>query len=238
MHKKQMITETATGSFFKKAVLFGMITVLLLECAGCGKKETELFLEETAVQTGEEAVFVKESEEETEETSGFESEQAAGQKESEAVAGSCFVHICGAVREPGVYELPAGSRIFEAVELAGGMTEEACGEYQNQAEKVTDGMKIYIPTEKQLESEADKQAFWKEEEKESEAVQNTANTVNINTADKELLMTLPGVGESRAESILSYREENGSFSKEEDIMKVPGIKEGAYQKLKDKICVD
>ena len=69
-------------------------------------------------------------------------------------------------------------------------------------------------------------------------MQNTANTVNINTADKELLMTLPGVGESRAESILSYREENGSFSKEEDIMKVPGIKEGAYQKLKDKICVD
>ena len=158
--------------------------------------------------------------------------------ETGAAAASCFVHICGAVERPGVYELPEGSRIFEAVKLAGGLTEEACEEYQNQAQKITDGMKIYIPTAEQVENGEAEETFLEAEPEGTKDTQNTDKTVNINTADKELLMTLPGIGENRAESIISYREEKGSFVKIEDIMQVSGIKDGAYQKLKDKICVD
>ena len=160
------------------------------------------------------------------------------QETDESVAGSCFVHICGAVKFPGVYELPEGSRIFEAVELAGGLTEEACGEYQNQAQKITDGMKIYIPTTEQMESAEAEQHLWTEEAEGAETSSQTEGKININTADKELLMTLPGIGESRAESIISYRDTSGSFAKIEDIMQVSGIKQGAYEKLKDKISVD
>ncbi len=239
MHVKQQAMGITALVFVKKMLLFGVLTVFLFAAAGCGKKETELFLEESLSQTGEEQEIPNDNTEQTlSETELTDTEQNAVQENVEVSAGSCFVHICGAVNCPGVYELPEGSRIFEAVELAGGLTEEACSEYQNQAQKVTDGMKIYIPTAEQVESGEAEEYFLKEETGVSEAASTTESKVNINTADKELLMTLPGIGESRAESIVSYRETSGGFSKIEDIMQVSGIKQGAYEKLKDKISVD
>lgn len=244
MHRNQKnIIAKAIGVFFRKVLFIGVVSILF---TGCGKKDTVLFLEETLSQTQEETdTFIEREDMEISGTSAIETDnsqmkQAAEQTEIKMTAESCFVHICGAVKTPGVYELPEGSRIFEAVELAGGLTEEACGEYQNQAQKITDGMMIYIPTSEQKENGEVEEMLLKKKEaaKEADDVPDTSKVININTADKEMLMTLPGIGESRAESILSYREESGGFTKIEDIMKVPGIKKGAYQKLKDKICVD
>lgn len=137
----------------------------------------------------------------------------------------CFVHICGEVENPGVYELAEGSRIFEAVEMAGGFTKEASQSSLNLAETIADGMQIVILSKE-----------------EAMAVRNTAEEqaaglININKASKEQLMTLPGIGASRADDIIRYREESGGFQCIEDIMKVSGIKDAAFQKIKDSIAV-
>lgn len=142
-------------------------------------------------------------------------------------AAVCYVHICGKVKDPGVYALPEGSRIFEAVEAAGGFADDAEEEALNLAEKVTDGMQIVVMSREEAAAAA------------SEAALEAQNSglVNINTASREQLMTLKGIGESRADDIIRYREESGGFRVIEDIMKVPGIKEAGFQKIKDSITV-
>ncbi len=136
-----------------------------------------------------------------------------------------YVHICGEVKNPGVYELPEGSRIFEAVEAAGGFTEEAAQTSLNLAQTISDEAQIVILT-------------WEEaEEKARQEREQAAGIVNINTASKEQLMTLTGIGESRAEDIIRYRKESGGFRSIEEIMNVPGIKESAYLKIMDSITV-
>lgn len=152
-----------------------------------------------------------------------------------------FVHICGEVVNPGVYELPAGSRIFEAVEEAGGFTLEAEKSYVNLAQQLEDGYKIRIPAIGE-EPETEPEQYPGIQTGQPAILQSVqagtdSGLVDINRADKTELCTLPGVGESRAESIISYREKNGGFSRIEDIMKVEGIKEGMFAKMKDKICV-
>lgn len=136
-----------------------------------------------------------------------------------------YVYVCGAVRNPGVVEVPEGSRAEEALRLAGGMTAEADPFYVNLAETVTDGQKLYFPT---AEEAGDMEAAVKAAEE---------GLVNINTASAEELCTLPGIGTSRAADIVRYREKNGAFQTKEDIMKVSGIKQNAYDKLCDKITV-
>ena len=136
-----------------------------------------------------------------------------------------YVHICGEVNNPGVYELPEGSRIFEAVEAAGGFTEKASQSSMNLAQVISDETQIVILTQ----TEAEEKARLEREQ--------AAGIVNLNTASKEQLMTLPGIGESRAEDIIRYRKESGGFQSIEEIMKVPGIKESAYLKIKDSIAV-
>lgn len=144
----------------------------------------------------------------------------------------CVVHICGAVKEPGVYTLEEKSRIYQAVEEAGGFREDAASDYLNQADLIADGMKIYVPTVTEAE-ELQPAGGWAE----TEGTGQEKGLVNINTAGEELLKTLPGVGESKAKSIIAYREKNGGFRQAEDIMKVEGIKEGLFQKIKDSITV-
>lgn len=144
---------------------------------------------------------------------------------SETEAAVCLVHICGEVNAPGVYELPEGSRIFEAVECAGGFTEQAEDTILNLAAPVSDGMQIVVYSKE----EAEAQIKAREEA--------DAGLVNLNTASLEELMTLKGIGESRAEDIIRYREEHGGFQEIEDIMNVPGIKEAGFQKIKDSIKV-
>ena len=136
-----------------------------------------------------------------------------------------YVYVCGAVRDPGVVEVPEGSRAEEALRLVGGMTVEADPFYVNLAETVTDGQKLYFPTLEEAET------------LEAEVKATAEGLVNINTASAEELCALPGIGASRAADIVRYREQNGAFQTKEDIMKVSGIKQNAYDKLCDKITV-
>ncbi|MEG0215936.1 MAG: helix-hairpin-helix domain-containing protein, partial [Hungatella sp.] len=145
-----------------------------------------------------------------------------------AAAPECYyVHICGEVVSPGVYEIEAGSRVFQVVERAGGFTGEAANGYLNLAEMIRDGMKIAVPSVTELE----KNAVY------GESAGDEAKKVNLNTATKEELMTLKGVGEAKAEDILRYREDHGGFQSIEEIMEISGIKDAAFQKIKDDIIV-
>lgn len=138
---------------------------------------------------------------------------------------TAFVHICGEVKNPGVYEVITDSRVCDVLNLAGGFTEEAAQNAINLAELVTDGMMVVVPSKEEL-----KEISLKQE------IQN-AGLVDINTASLEELCTLPGIGKARAEAIIAYRQENGSFTTIEDIMLVSGIKSGMYEDFKDKIYV-
>ncbi len=188
------------------------IGFLLLCLAGCGEK-TDAYLE-TMQQVTEQNNHLS--------AENTESEQyRAGQADT---AAECFVYVCGSVQNPGVYRLRAGSRIYEAVALAGGLTQEAA-DTVNQAEAVFDGMMIRIPSVNETE-----------QTKEEEAAAGDGK-LNLNTADVTQLMALPGIGKAKAESIIAYREEKGGFSSVEEIMKVNGIKEGVYNRLKDSVTV-
>ena len=144
---------------------------------------------------------------------------------SEGTTGTIYVHVCGAVNNPGVVELPESARVIDALQAAGGLREDGAEDYVNQAAGLEDGEQLYFPTidEVQALREAENIA--------------ASGLVNINTADEELLCTLPGIGEAKAQAIISYREENGNFSTVQDIMNVPGIKQSAYEKIYDRIVV-
>lgn len=149
-------------------------------------------------------------------------EQSAEEPIPEPVA-EIFVHVCGAVKEPGVVRLPEDSRAADALTVAGGFREDAAQDAVNLAARLTDGEKLYFPTVEEAAMPASEN--------------DTIGLVNINTADKDALCSLPGIGEAKAEDILRYREENGFFGSCEDIMLVPGIKTSVYNKIKEKITV-
>lgn len=144
-----------------------------------------------------------------------------------------YVYVCGAVRTSGVYELSGKARIYEAIAAAGGVTEDAAEEYLNQAKVVTDGEQIYIPTKEELE----KGVIEGQAPGASGTDSNTEGKININTAQKEELKTLPGIGDAKADSIISYRDANGAFGQIEDLMQVEGIKEGVFNKIKSNITL-
>lgn len=140
----------------------------------------------------------------------------------------CFVYVCGAVNNPDVYILSSENHIVDAIEASGGFCDDADINYLNLAEKINDGMRIYVPVIGETVTEP-------------VAVQNSgteSGLVNINTADADKLMSIPGIGKSKADKIISYREKNGSFGSISDIMNVDGIKNGMYDKIKDFITVN
>ena len=181
----------------------------------------------------DEAIVLLSSGEDAAELSTLEAVEQAAELENKSMtpetaevgAQMVYVYVCGAVQDPGVVEVPEGSRAEEALRLAGGMTAEADPFYVNLAETVTDGQKLYFPTAEEAGT------------LEAAAKAAEEGLVNINTASAEELCTLPGIGTSRAADIVRYREKNGAFQTKEDIMKVSGIKQNAYDKLCDKITV-
>lgn len=168
-------------------------------------------------------------------------------------AASCFVHVCGQVETPGVYELKEGQRVFEAVQMAGGFAEQAARDYLNLAEPVWDGMRLEVPAQDQVPDtdwaaqagsrtgagQGGSQAGTGQAvgSRQGTGTASSAGKVNLNTAVKEELMTLRGIGEARAEDIIRYREERGGFARIEDIMEISGIKNAAFEKIKDDITV-
>ena len=154
-----------------------------------------------------------------------------------------YVHICGEVVNPGVYEMEPGSRIFQVVEAAGGFTAQAASDYLNMAQETADGMKITVPSGEEIES---LEAL----EPGSLGIEipggrdpgildqpGASQKINLNTATKEELMTLKGIGEAKAADIIRYREEQGPFRTIEEVMNISGIKEAAFGKIKDNITV-
>lgn len=153
--------------------------------------------------------------------------------------GPIYVHVCGAVVKEGLYEMTPGDRVADAIQAAGGFSAEAATQYWNLAKVLEDQMQILVPTKEELEAAKDKGST--ESLTQSETVQDGGKTsdgkININTADKATLCTLPGIGENKANSIIAYRQEHGNFSSITDIMKVSGIKEGGFQKIEAYITV-
>lgn len=168
------------------------------------------------------------------------------------------VHVCGAVDKPGVYTLAAECRVWDAIDAAGGFSEDAATDYLNLAGTIGDGQKVYVPTTGEVDSLA-KSGWNALEAAQAEADRNTSDSaasdsqnalnpdqtadggsqrVNINTADEAALTGLPGIGEAKAKSIIAYRTEHGRFSSIEEIMEISGIKEAVFSKIKDYITVD
>jgi competence protein ComEA len=137
----------------------------------------------------------------------------------------CCVYVCGAVRNPGIYELPVGSRVGDAIEKAGGFAENAAATY-NLAEKVKDEQMIQV-----LTTEESSQIQVRKGE-------SADGKINLNNASVEQLMTLPGIGKSKADSMIAYRTEHGGFQSIEDVKNITGIKEGVFVKIKDSITVN
>lgn len=143
-----------------------------------------------------------------------------------------YVFVCGAVNNPGVYEVQDGARVYELIEKAGGMSLDAATDYLNMASKVLDGEKLYVPTLDEINFGIDSTDI-------NNAPGNLNDTsdkfLNINLATVEQLMTLPGIGEAKAKAIVQYREAHGRFSDISEIKNIPGIKEAVFEKVKDLI---
>lgn len=154
-------------------------------------------------------------------------EEAVSERPKETV-----VDIKGEVNNPGVYQMEEGSRIIDVIDKAGGVLEEAETTAVNFAQILTDQMVIYVP-KKGEELPTDSMIT----EGQLDNTEAEVTQVDINKAEKEILMTLQGIGPSKAENILSYREENGLFETIEDIKNVPGIGEVTFENLKDVITV-
>lgn len=156
------------------------------------------------------------------------------------------VFVCGAVERAGIYRLAADSRLYEAVEQAGGFRADADRDWLNLADTLRDGQKLRIYT---LEETAALRGQGCQEQGAEDASSDggadpygaddaaRSGKININTASREQLMTLPGIGEAKADAMMTYREEHGGFQAIEDIMKISGIKEAVFSKIKDKIIV-
>ena len=151
------------------------------------------------------------------------------------------VHVSGAVRNEGIVELKEKSRIADAIEMVGGVTEDAYMKDVNLATILEDGMKIYIPTKEEVEKQRENKNDSVSKDTNLDIYNNSSNTrkknnkVNINTASKEELDTLPGIGESTANKIISYREEKGNFKSIEEIKEVSGIGDSKYEQIKNLI---
>ena len=199
-----------------------LLTILFIAVAGSlflydGKRTSDV-----QWQTAEETASETERLDMTPEENADKAETESACAEPEMI----YVYVCGHVRQPDVYSLAAGTRLYEAIEAAGGAADDADLQQLNLADQLTDG-RIYVPAEGETAAESEYT-----EDKMSNGL------VNINTATAEQLQTLPGIGQAKAKAIVAYREANGNFSSIEDLRKVPGIKEGVFGQVQSLICVN
>lgn len=246
-----------------RGIFFTFTVLMLTACTGKNDMVLENGMPEHEAEEmpGAEGASGMEGEPEAANTDGGAEQKPGGEAVSEenrsveTASQDIYVHICGAVAKPGVYVLRAGSRVYEGVEAAGGFAEDACEDFVNQAGLLTDGQRLVIPTMEEAEAaraDGSYQEVWRTEAQgetgslaEAETaggtgsgVGNSGGLVNINTAAENELSAIPGIGAGKAAAIVKYRQENGAFTSIEDIMKVSGIKEGTFEKIKDKITVN
>ena len=217
-----------------RCVLWGTLIVVVLSACG---KSTSAYLE---AEQGSECSTQLQTESQMQDTQQEEAvvskdNQALSEAESSAKGDKLiYVYICGSVKNAGVYALPEGSRLIDLFHKAGGLTKQAAMEYWNQAQILEDGQMYYVPTKEEAK------AYQISVSDQYEGAQNSDvsdEKININTASKEQLMQIPGIGEAKAQAILAYREREGAFSCIEDVMQVEGIKDGVFEKIKNYIKV-
>ena len=208
---------------FFKSVLLGALIVMCI--CGCGKNTADYIEAEESLESDTENFRVEQ-----------DTENQAIVEEDQIKENLLYVYVCGAIQNPGVYSMPEGSRVCDIFETAGGFSSNAATDYWNQARLLTDGEMIYVPTREEVKERN------LTGDTSSVSLQNTddsnQNKINLNTASKEQLMTIPGIGEAKASAILSYRQANGSFSSIEEIKNVEGIKDGVYAKMKEYIVIN
>ena len=213
--------------------LLPISALMLMFLTGCTSANKEIILSDNTANN-------------TLETEAFSSQEDSG-KETETPETldneppeNVVVYVCGAVVNPGVYELSEGSRIDDAVIAAGGFSEDADRTYVNLAARLSDGSKLQIPTISETSDETlakEIESFDTGDNGYKSGASDGSGLININTASQTELATLPGIGEGIAGKIIKYRDENGSFKSIEDIMKVSGIKDKLFSKIKDQITV-
>lgn len=164
-----------------------------------------------------------------------------------------YFDIKGSVKKPGVYEFTQGDKIIDAINKAGGLTKNATTNNLNLSKKLTNEMVIYVFSKNELTTTKALEPVSNASECKCETIEinncfdkNTTNEsnkdtvpakININTDNKEKLMTISGIGSSKADAIIEYRNKNGNFKTTEDIMNVSGISKTIYDKIKDIITV-
>ena len=204
---------------------------IIVICAGLGlalggflllKPSSQTSVKETNLQT-EVAAFSKDS----------SSEKAVNKEEEEESPEQDLitVDVKGAVKSPGIYDLPVGSRVHDAVQKAGGLTEEADSKSLNLAQKVSDEALVYVPTKG--EEAASQQAT-----SETTPSSSKEKKINLNKASLEELKQVKGLGGKRAQDIIDHREANGKFKSVDELKKVSGIGAKTIEKLKDYVTVD
>ncbi len=207
----------------KKTVIF-LFLILCMTAVnnGCQKKqETDFILENPKEHT--------DNEKQTEGNKDIKEGKSDSEKEKSTE--NIFVYVCGAVQKPGVYEFLPGQRICDAIEAAGGLSEQAAGDSLNQAEVLSDGQMLRVLTTEEAAAATVQPG-------QETAESSRDGRVDINTANASALMSLPGIGQSKADAIIAYRNEHGAFKAPEELMNISGIKEGVYQKIKDSIKVN
>lgn len=165
----------------------------------------------------------------------------------ETVVDTIFIDIKGEIKYPGVYEMQLGDRVIDAVQMAGGFTDEATTDNVNLSKRLKDETVIIIPSylknydnitiKNDYEIDSNDDIVQSEETENDGKVESSSNLININTASVIELMSLDGIGESKAKAIIEYRDINGDFENILDIKNVSGIGESIYEKIKDYITV-
>jgi competence protein ComEA len=144
------------------------------------------------------------------------------------------VYICGSVKNPGVYEINAGARVIDLLEAAGGGSEDACLEIINLAQPVSDGQRIYVPSEEEIKQGS---SLFLNEESSSDYQYSGNKIININQANLQELQELPGIGPALAQNIIEYRSKNGAFKRKEELKNVTGIGDKKYEKISELISI-
>ena len=214
--------------------LFALTAPVLL--CGCASARDEVTLALTVEEcTAQESINVETQDSNMTEVSFLENESDAGNAGGSSLP-RVYIYVCGAVELPGVYSLRQGSRLYEAVELAGGLTADADENCLNMARPITDGEQVVILTQEEALALKEAGTYFCPAGDTAQAAQDSG-LVNINTATVTELTSVSGIGASRAQAIVDYREKNGSFGSIEDIKRVDGIKDGLFSKIKDKITI-
>lgn len=187
-------------------ILLCVSAVFLLSLIGCGNRGTEISYERAI--TGEDE---------------WSTEKSRAPVSDASKSSAIYVSVMGYVKEPGVYIMPEGSRVYEALNAAGGIVPPGDVNGVDLVNILKDGARVYVPGASSSEDGA------------TGSVETGA--ININLASESELTKIPGIGPAKAKTIVSYREKNGPFSTVEDIMNISGIKEGTFEKIKDYITV-